>query len=100
MSKLIIKVEEIKGKCAVFRGDEKIVIKGPEIDLTQTSRICIHALAPLLHYAIALREGVDPVKLGLAKKGNKAFIQCVDPGGPYTEGGSVVFSMELVEDGK
>jgi len=25
----------------------------------------------LLYYVVALREGIDPVKLGLAKEGNK-----------------------------
>ena len=51
----------------------------------------LHALSSLLHYVVALGEGVDPVKLGLAKEGKYAYIQCVDPGEPYTEGGTVIF---------
>lgn len=35
--------------------------------LGKTDTICIHALPSLLHYVIALNEGVDPVKLGLSK---------------------------------
>lgn len=100
MSKILIKVKEIRGNCAVFKGGEKILIDGPEINLNKTDKICIHALASLLHYVVALREGVDSAKLGLAKKGNKAYIQCVDPGEPYTNGGTVIFEIERIKDGK
>jgi uncharacterized repeat protein (TIGR04076 family) len=97
MKRVIIRVKEIKGNCVVFKGGEKIVIEDPEINLKETDKICIHALASLLHYVVALREGVDPVKLGLTKKGNKAYVQCVDPGEPYTDGGTVVFEIERME---
>ncbi len=90
---MIIRVKEIRGKCPVYKGGEKIVIEGPEIVLEKTDKLCIHALATILHYAVALREGVDPVKLGLAKKGDKAYIQCLDPGEPYTNGGTVIFEV-------
>jgi uncharacterized repeat protein (TIGR04076 family) len=98
MAKLIITVKEIKGKCAVHTLGDRMVIDGPEIDMENTDRLCIHALAPILHYAVALREGIDTEKLGLTKKGNKAYIHCPDPGEPYTDGGSVVFEVERVED--
>ena len=90
MSSLIIEVAEIMGKCPVHRVGDRIVIEGPRIDLGRTDNLCIHALAPLLHYAVALREGVDPRSLGLSEGEKCAYIQCVDPGEPYTEGGSVV----------
>ena len=94
-ARVIIKVKEIRGKCVVFKGGEKIVIEGAEINLKETNKICIHALPSLLHYVIALREGINPVKLGLAKKGDKAYIQCVDPGTPYTNGGTVIFEVSI-----
>ncbi|RJS71974.1 TIGR04076 family protein [Methanophagales archaeon] len=94
---MIIRVKEVRGNCVVFKGGEKIVIEGPEINLKETDKICIHALASLLHYVVALREGVDPVKIGLAKEGSKAYVQCVDPGKPYTDGGTVVFEIEQKE---
>ena len=93
MDRLVIRVKEIRGRCAVFKGGEEIVVEGAEINLKETDKICIHALAPLLHYLVALREGVDPVRLGLSKEGEKAYIQCVDPGEPYTNGGTVVFEV-------
>ena len=69
------------------------MIEGAEINLGKTDKICIHALSSLLHYIIALREGVDLVKLGLVKEGKKVYIQCVDPGEPYTNGGTVIFEI-------
>ena len=94
MEELIYEVVEIRGKCPVYKVGDKIVIKGPEIDLKKTDALCIHSLHVLLHYAIALREGVDPVKLGLSKDGKHAYLQCLDPGEPYTEGGTVIFMCD------
>jgi len=91
MKKVIIRVKEIRGKCAVFKGNERIVIEGVEINLEETDKICIHALSSLLHYVIALREGATPLKLGLAKEGKAAYMQFVDHGEPYTNGGTVIF---------
>lgn len=91
MSKLIIEVAEVRGKCPVYKKGDKMVIAGPEIVLEKTDALCIHALAPLLHYAIAMRDGADPSILGLSKERECGYIQCVDPGEPYTEGGTVIF---------
>jgi len=90
---LIISVKEIRGKCPIFKGGERIVIRDAEIDLKNTDKLCIHALTSILHYAVALREGVNPIKLGLTKKGKKAYIQCLNPGKPYTKGGTVIFEI-------
>jgi len=88
---LEIEVCEIRGKCPVHKVGDKIVVEGPEIVLEKTDAVCVHALSSLLHYNIALDEGIDSRKLGLSKEGNSAYIQCVDPGEPYTSGGTVVF---------
>jgi uncharacterized repeat protein (TIGR04076 family) len=97
MPKLIIEVFAIRGRCPVYHVGDKIVIDGPEIVLDETDAICIHALAPLLHYVVALRDGVDPHQLGLSKDGRYAYIHCVDPGEPYTEGGTVIFRCQRVD---
>jgi uncharacterized repeat protein (TIGR04076 family) len=90
-SSLIIEVVRIDGNCPVHRVGDRIVIQGAKIDLERTSNLCIHALPSLLHYAVALREGVDPRKLGLSTDGKYAYLQCLDPGEPYTQGGTVIF---------
>jgi uncharacterized repeat protein (TIGR04076 family) len=98
VSRLIITVKEINGDCDVHSEGDRIEIVGPKIDLEKSDNICIHALAPILHYSVALREGVDPVKLGLAKEGKAAYVHCPDCGEPYTSGGRVVFEVEVVDE--
>jgi len=90
---LEIEVCEIRGRCPVFKVGDKIVIDDPEIVLGKTDALCTHALSSLLHYVLVLERGGDPVKLGLSKPGDRehAYIQCVDPGEPYTHGGTVIF---------
>ncbi|MFQ6050821.1 MAG: TIGR04076 family protein [Candidatus Hydrothermarchaeota archaeon] len=94
MHDLCITVIEIRGKCPVHKLGDKIIIRGPEIDLKETDSICTHALAPLLHYIVALRTGANPIELGLSKQKDRAYVQCVDPGEPYTEGGTVIFEIK------
>ena len=94
---LEIKVCEIRGECPVYKVGDKMTIGGPEILLDKTDAICVHAMSTLLHYVVALEEGADPVKLGLCKEGGHAYMQCVDPGPPYTKGGTVVFECRRIE---
>jgi uncharacterized repeat protein (TIGR04076 family) len=90
---LDVEVIEIRGNCPVHKVGDKILIDGAKMVLNKTDALCIHALPILLHYAVALDEGADPVKLGLTKPEDKehAYMQCLDPGNPYTEGGTVIF---------
>jgi uncharacterized repeat protein (TIGR04076 family) len=88
---LEIKVCQIQGKCPVYKVGDRMTIDGAKILPDRTNAICIHALSTLLHYVVALDEGVDPVRLGLSKNQTHAYMQCVDPGEPYTEGGTVIF---------
>lgn len=94
---LEIEVCEIRGICPVYEVGDKIVLAGAKILLDKTDAVCIHALSTLLHYVVALDEGVDPVKLGLSKDKEYAYMQCVDPGKPYTHGGTVIFKCCQVE---
>ena len=95
---LEIAVVEVRGKCPVHKVGDKIVIDGARIVLDRTDALCIHALSVILHYAVALDEGADPVKLGLTKPEDKenAYVQCVDPWRPYTEGGTVIFRIKRI----
>jgi hypothetical protein len=45
-----------------------------------------------------IAEGVYQVKLGLSKNKEHAYMQCVDPGEPYTGGGAVIFDCHRLED--
>jgi len=94
---LEIEVCNIEGKCPVYKEGDRMVIDGAKILLDRTDAVCVHALSTLLHYVVALEEGADPVKLGLSKSREHAFMQCVDPGEPYTEGGTVIFKCHRIE---
>ena len=61
---LEIEVVEVRGYCPVYKVGDRIVIEGPRIVLEKTDALCIHALSVLLHYAVALDEDADRVKLG------------------------------------
>ena len=97
---LEVKVVEVRGYCPVHKVGDTIVVADPRIVLEKTDALCTHALSSLLHYVVALERGADPVELGLSKpeSKSKAFIQCVDPGEPYTHGGTVIFSIRKVDD--
>ncbi len=95
---LEIEAVEVRGRCPVHKVGDRIVIDGPSILLDRTDTLCIHALSVILHYAVALDEGVDPLKLGLTRPedAESAYVQCVDPWKPYTEGGTVISRIKRI----
>ncbi|WP_297090373.1 TIGR04076 family protein [Thermococcus sp.] len=97
MERLEIRVIKIRGKCPVFSPGDRIVVEGAEVNLDETDAICTHAFASLLPYIVALRKGIKPSELGLGR-GEKAYVQCLDPGPPYTDGGTVIFEITVVRD--
>jgi len=98
---LEIEVHEIRGQCPVYKRGDRIVIDDPKILLDKTDALCTHALSTLLHYVTILEHDWCPVKLGLTtpEDPNHAYMQCVDPGQPYTEGGTVIFECRRIEGG-
>jgi len=98
---LEIIVYDIKGFCPVYNKGDKIMIDDPKILLDKSSALCTHALSTILHYTTILEHNWCPVKLGLTTEKDKehAYMQCVDPGKPYTDGGTVIFRCKRVSDG-
>ncbi len=94
-----IRVCEIRGICPVYKVGDRIVIDDPKIILEKTDALCTHALSALLHYVTILEHDWCPVKLGLTRPedSERAYMQCVDPGEPYTEGGTVIFEVRRIE---
>lgn len=97
---LEITVHKIKGKCPVFKEGDRITIRNPNIVLEKTDALCTHALHTLLHYCIILEYDWCPLKLGLTteKYPESAYVQCLDPGPPYTQGGTVMFRFRRIPD--
>jgi uncharacterized repeat protein (TIGR04076 family) len=99
---LEIIVHEIRGKCPVYKVGDKIIIDNPEIVLDKTDALCAHALSTLLHYTLILEHDWCPLKLGLTtdEDAENAYMQCVDPGEPYTNGGTVIFKCRKIISSK
>jgi uncharacterized repeat protein (TIGR04076 family) len=96
--RLIITAEKIRGRCPVFKAGDKITVEEPEIANENTDALCIHAFGSMLSIIIPLSRGASFKELGLAKEeGEVGYIQCPDPGFPYTSGGTVVFKVEREE---
>jgi uncharacterized repeat protein (TIGR04076 family) len=92
--RLVISVKEIRGKCPVFNVGDKIVVESPKIVVEKTDNICVHAFGCMLSMIVALSRGISFKELGLAREeGEKGYFQCLDPGKPYTNGGTVLFEM-------
>jgi len=92
--RLIISVKEIRGKCPVFKVGDKIVVEEPRIIPQKTDALCVHALGSMLPEIIPLSRGVTFKELGLSRKnGEVGYVQCLDPGPPYTSGGTVIFEI-------
>lgn len=82
----------------MFRVGDRITIDDPQVILEKTDALCTHALSTLLHYTLILEHDWCPVKLGLTTPDDAehAYMQCVDPGEPYTRGGTVVFRCRRI----
>jgi uncharacterized repeat protein (TIGR04076 family) len=93
---LVVEVKEIKGTCPVCKPGDTIVIReGYVLDTTRTSGVCMHSLASLMPYYVALSRGIHPKDLGLSGTNpDCAYVQCLDPC-EITGGGTVVFEISI-----
>jgi len=96
--KLIVKVVEIKGKCPVYKIGNKITLKeGYILDPEETDVVCMHSLASVLPYYVALAKGVGAKEIGLSRgDSQEAYIQCLDPC-EITGGGTVRLEISRVQ---
>ncbi len=93
-------VEKVDGYCALgYKVGDSFVIERYYI-LPGNVKICIHAFSAMLTLLSAFIHGVDADKLGIGKDKDVGFLQCPDPGKPYTCGGTVLFKLirEGIED--
>jgi len=93
--RLIITVKDIRGNCPVFKVGDRIVVESPRIIVEKTDNICVHALGSMLSMIVPLSRGISFKSLGLTRKEEeKGYLQCLDPGKPYTDGGTVLFEIK------
>jgi uncharacterized repeat protein (TIGR04076 family) len=93
MKHLIVEVIEKRGKCAAGYevGDRFEINKNVSID---GEKICYFAVSSLMPCFLALQMGNEPSGIGLSKENGIAYMQCSDPGEPFTPGGTIIFSIK------
>ena len=89
---LLVRVVEIKGNCPVYDVGDRFTLEDG-YKLVSETPVCMHSLASILPYHIAMAKGVPPNRMGLAhkdRKDGKAYVQCLDPVS-HTAGGTAIF---------
>lgn len=83
-------VREVKGTCAAgVKPGDVIYFSGANIIKEKSDEICGYALSNIMPVVFACRLGVDFEQLGIGGR----LWQCVDPGPPFTPGGTVLFEV-------
>jgi len=92
-------VKEVKGDCAMgYKPGDCFTVEGFYIS-DAGKGICIHALSSMLTLLSPLLKGVSAKVLGIGEQDDIGYVQCPDPGKPYTCGGTVVFELRREEIG-
>jgi len=88
-----VRVKEVKGKCAIgYKPGECFTVE--KYYIRDVGRgVCIHALASMLTLLSPFLKGVSARTLGIGTEDDVGYVQCPDPGKPYTCGGTVVFEL-------
>jgi len=95
-----VTVKEVKGYCtAGYRPGNSFEIEWFYIKPNQDVKICLHALNSMLTLLMPFIKGVSAKALGIGEEDDIGYIQCPDPGEPYTKGGTVIFELrrELIK---
>lgn len=94
---LLIEVVKVEGFCdAAYKVGDKMYIKGSNINLEKSDKVCYWALSSLMPALFALQTGLEPSGVGLSKEKNVAYMACSDIGEPYTKGGRVIFKISVL----
>ncbi len=98
MVRVRVTVVDVKGYCAAgYKPGDSFIVEDYYIPPGQKVRICLHALNSMLTLLMPFLKGVSARKLGIGPTDNVAYLQCPDPGKPYTDGGTVVFKLERLD---
>jgi uncharacterized repeat protein (TIGR04076 family) len=87
-------VKEVRGRCAFgYKPGDCFVVE--RFYLSDIGRgLCIHAFASMFTLLTPFLKGVSAKSLGIGEKDDVGYVQCPDPGEPYTSGGTVVFELK------
>ncbi|PUA31930.1 MAG: hypothetical protein B7O98_08050 [Zestosphaera tikiterensis] len=88
-------VKEVRGFCSIgYKPGDRFIIEKYYIRSNQEKPICLHALSSMLTLITPFLKGVSARDLGIGSEDNVGYVQCPDPGKPYTCGGTVVFELK------
>ena len=91
--RVVAAVREIRGKCPIYNLGDKIVFEGFCIKSSDSRDICIHVFSAMSTLLSAFLHGTSAKDLGIGSEPDTGYIQCPDPGRPYTKGGTVIFEL-------
>jgi len=91
--RVVIEVYEVRGHCPLYQVGDKITVEWFYIDSKSSSKICLHALTSISTLLSKFMQGVSAKELGIGSGEDVGYLQCPDPGPPYTKGGTVIFKL-------
>jgi len=90
-------VKEIRGHYAIsYKPGDCFLIERYYIRDARRG-VCLHALAAILTLVSPFLKGVSARALDMGREDDVGYVQCPDPGEPYTSGGTVVFELRREE---
>jgi len=96
-----ITIKEVKGYCPTYKVGDKIYLnEGFRLNLSKTTALCIPGLASIMPWLVAMANSISPIDVGLNKKNGDSktgYVQCADPGSKYTDGGTVIFEVKILD---
>jgi uncharacterized repeat protein (TIGR04076 family) len=96
--RVTINVEKLEGVCPLYLpGQTVAILNGWYFESRLELKLCSHAVAAMLTALGPFSKGVSARDLGFGKEDDVAYIQCPDPGEPYSCGGTVIFRLEREE---
>jgi len=89
-----VTVKEVRGFCALgYRPGDGFVVERFYIKELRGKPVCLHTLSAMLTLLSPFLKGVSARELGIGSEDEVGYLQCPDPGKPYTCGGTVVFEL-------
>ena len=96
--RVIATVKEVQGKCPLYKLGDRIVFEGFYVKSNESNDVCIHAFAAMSTLLSAFLHGTLAKDLGIGVEPDVGYVQCPDPGPPYTKGGKVIFELKRQTD--
>jgi uncharacterized repeat protein (TIGR04076 family) len=88
-------VENLDGVCPLYKPGQTVCeLNCWYFDKKKMMNLCGHALLSMMSALVPFSRGISAKEMGFGKEDDVAFVQCPDPGEPYTCGGTVVFRLE------